>query len=204
MFPFHPRSNRGTVLWFMSQLRNGLSNGAHHAWATLRGWKSAPPLARSLRRGGLQTSKKIGPDVGGQLRERFWGRTSRPERRSELPQRRDFGFGQDGPPDHSGVLALRGKRLHAEQRFGESALHFMLQQGEGMPSGRPWRSRVGRTAKSGADLHQARSAHDHGRANPQRGQAPQESTPRDNKRTHRCSPRVLADEYAWAVAFHQR
>ena len=107
VFPFHPRSNRGTVLRFMFQLREGLSNGARSACATLRGWKSAPPTARSLRRGRLQTSKKIGPDFGGQLCERFGGRTSRPERRSELPQCCNFDFRQDGTPGRNSVLLLR-------------------------------------------------------------------------------------------------
>jgi hypothetical protein len=184
VFPFHPRSNRGTVLRFMSQLREGLSNGTRGAWATLRSWRSAPPTTRGLRRGRLQTSKKIGPDFGGQLSERFGGRTSRPEGRSKLPQRCNFGFRQDGAPGRDRVLPLRRQSLCAEQRFGESALHFLLQQGHCIVSGHPRRSGVGRTAKFGANLHEVRGANDSRRANSQRGQAPQEATPRNNNRTH--------------------
>jgi hypothetical protein len=67
----------------------------------------------------------------------------------------------------------------------------MLQQGECLLSGGACRSHARKPAKSGADVHEARSAHHRRRANSQRGQAPQESTPRDNNRTHLSNPRAL-------------
>jgi len=105
--PFSPSGVTEGPCAVMFQLREGLSNGARRACATLWSRRSAPPTARTLRRGRLQTSKKIGPNFGGQLCERFGGRTSRPERRSELPQRCNFGFRQDRPPGRDGALSLR-------------------------------------------------------------------------------------------------
>ena len=103
------------------------------------------------------------------------------------------------------VLSLLWKAPRAKQRFGESTLHFVLQQGERVLSGRPWRSCVGRTAKSGADPHKARGAHDRWRANGERGEALEELTPRDDKRPHPRNPPALADEYTQpVVAFRRR
>ena len=89
---------------------------------------------------GSKYRSKTGPHFGGQLFERFGGRTSRPEQRSQLPQGCDFGFCGDRVPGRDGVLSLLGKALRAKQRFGESTLHFVLQQGERVLSSRPWRS----------------------------------------------------------------
>ena len=157
--------------------------------------KPRRPRLRACVGAGSEHRKKTGPHFGGQIFERFGRRTSRPEQRSQLPQRRNLGFCDDGAPGQDGVFGLRRKTLRAEQRFGESALHFVLQQGERVLSGRPWRSRVGGSAKSGADPHEARSAHDRRRANCERGEASEELTPRDDKRTHRSQSPALADEY---------
>ena len=80
VFPFHPRSNRGTVLWSCP------ASGRVVKWSATRLRHAAELKPRRPRPGArvgqAQTPKKIGPDFGGQICERFRGRASRPEQRS--------------------------------------------------------------------------------------------------------------------------
>jgi hypothetical protein len=93
------------------------------------------------------------------------------------------------------VFGFGCKSLCAELHFGESALHFLLQQGQRLLRACPSGCRTGRPAKPGADPHEARSAYDRRRANGERGETFEESTPRDDKRTHPSQSPALADEY---------
>jgi hypothetical protein len=176
----------------MFQLRAGLSNGA----------ESACCAATSPRRPRLRASVGAGPEhrknndlhFRGQVLEPLWGRTTRPEARSQFPQRRHLGFRDDGGP---------GQIVCAEQHFGKSALHFVLQQGGRLPSDRPCQRPVGRTAKPGADRHEAGGAHDGRRTNCEGGEASKELTPRDYKRSHLEQSPGASDAYMPKVVFRQ-
>jgi hypothetical protein len=159
------------------------------------GERFAAQLAqRSARASGLPSRlgskqrRKIGLDFGGQIFEQLRARASKPEERSQLPQRCHPGFCDDGAPAQEGVLSLRREIVRAEQRFGKSTLHFVLQQGRRLPSDRPCQRRVGRIAKPGANRHEVRGAHDRGRTKRERGKTSEESTPRNNMRAHPSYP----------------
>jgi hypothetical protein len=182
VFPFHPRAQSRDLAGFMSQLREGLSNGAQAAF--LRSEAARRPRLRASVGADPKHRTKTRPDFGGQIFERRRGRTSGPKKRSQLPQRRNLSFCNQGAPGQDGAFSFRRKILCAEQRFGESALHFVLQQGECVLSGPTWQCRVGGTAKPGADRHEICSAHHRWRANRERGEAAEELSPRDKKRPH--------------------
>jgi hypothetical protein len=144
---------------------------------------------------GSEHRSKTRADLGGQIFERFGRRTARPEQRSQLPQRCGLRFRDHGTAVGDDVFGFGRKALRAEQCFGESALHFVLQQGVRVLSSGPGRSRVGTSAESGADPHYVRSAHDNRRANCERSETFEEVAPRDDKRPHPSQSPVPADEY---------
>jgi hypothetical protein len=193
VFPFHPRAQSRDRTGFMSQLREGLSNGAESArraanYLPAQAWEFPSRQVPNIERRPAWTSE--GRSSSG------WGaRASRPEQGSQLPQCRNPGFRDDGAQTPGGTFTLGRKIICAEQRFGESALHFALQQRGHLAGDGPWQSRPGRTTKPAAKSHQVGSAHDGWRANGERGEASEELTPRDNKRPHLRNPQALADDF---------
>ena len=155
--PFLPSGAiEGPCLGFMSQLREGLSNGALTAFACSDVGEPRRPWPRACVGAGSEHRQKTGPDFSGQIFEWFGGRTSRPKPSPEFPQRCNLGFCDDGAPGQDCVFRLRWTTIVAKQRFGESTLHFVLEQGESVLSDRPRRKRASGNAKSGADPHKAR------------------------------------------------
>ena len=182
--PFSPSGEiEGPCCRFMSQLRDGLSNGARNRFCAPAKWKSASPMAQSPRRGWHRKHrKKTSPHFGGQIFDGLGGEPRGPNNVRSSHNAVILASATTGRPGRGPVLSLRWKTLCAEQRFGESALHFMLQTGRVRPEWPPMAEGACESRQNlGADPHEARRAHDGRRANRQRGEAPQELTPRDNK-----------------------
>jgi hypothetical protein len=155
--PFSPSGAiEGPCLGFVSQLREGLSNGALTAFACSEAGEPLRPWPRACVGAGSEHRQKTGPDFSGQIFEWFGGRTSRPKPSPELPQRCNLGFRDDGATGPDCVFRLRPTTILAKQRFGESTLHFLLEPGESVLRRRPRRHRLVGNAKFGADPHKAR------------------------------------------------
>ena len=121
----HVPASRGVVKWSADRFR------------ARRSQRTPPPTAQSSLGAGSKHRRKTRPDFGGQIFERFGRRTSRPEQRSQLPQRGDLGFCDDRAAGSGRSFQLPLKDSLRRTAFRRIGAPFRAATGRVRPERRP-------------------------------------------------------------------